>query len=85
MQHRSTLDTPANAALPQPKCPHAQMLMSGTGYVAVLPDGQCVGKLVSQGYKSPFFQLSMSKQAACIKQVDACCAMLCLIHLSGSN
>ena len=43
MQHVSTPESAANATLPRPRHLHAQIGMSGLGYVAVLPDGQCIG------------------------------------------
>ena len=44
-QPLSAVGSPASATLPGPKHLHAQTAMSGAGYVAVLPDGQCMGEL----------------------------------------
>ena len=45
IQPLSAVDCTAGATLPGPEHLHAQTTMRGAGYVAVLPDGQCVGEL----------------------------------------
>ena len=45
IQPLRAVDCTASATLPGPKHLHTQTAMSGAGYVAVLPDGQCVGEL----------------------------------------
>ena len=44
VQHLVALDTSAHAALLEPNHLQGQTAISGVGYVAVLPDGQCIGE-----------------------------------------
>lgn len=71
IQPLSVVGSPARADLPGPKHLHAQTAMSGAGYVAVLPDGQCIGEVF---FQSPL-HLSVKHAGALYFQLVA--HMLC--------